>query len=89
MRLNLAIPGAAMGLAAWLGMLLVLATGGTMLTESLFRSAPVWSSRPGWWVWLLAALGIFMIELTIRHAPALFGLVRRARPLPAGLVEAA
>ena len=74
---------------------LAAATGGGVVEAGadLFRSSAVWQTRPGWWLWTLVALVLFMIDLTIRHAPRLLGLSRRsgsgpvlssARPARAG-----
>jgi hypothetical protein len=59
---------------------LAAATGGTVLAggENAFTSAPIWVARPGWWLWLLIALSLFTLDLTVRHAPGLVGLARRA-----------
>ncbi|MCC6312959.1 MAG: VWA domain-containing protein [Thermomicrobiales bacterium] len=55
------------------------ATGGSAYTpgEALFSAAPVWTSRDGWWFWAALALAVFMLDLTLRHAPRLLGFARR------------
>jgi len=51
----------------------------------VFSDERQWVTAPGWRVWTLIALLLFMIDLTIRHAPSLVGL-RRPRlerpPIP-------
>lgn len=60
-------------------------TGGELLLgdDPIFSDERQWVAQPGWRVWTLVALALFMLDLTIRHAPSLFGLrtiARRARP---------
>ena len=64
---------------------LAAATGGELLLgdEPIFSDERQWVTQPGWRVWTLVALALFMLDLTIRHAPSLFGLrtiARRVRP---------
>ncbi len=64
---------------------LAAATGGELLLgdQPIFSDERQWVAQPGWGVWTLVALALFMIDLTIRHAPSLFGLramARRVRP---------
>ncbi len=58
---------------------LAAATGGEVLLggDQIASGQRVWVAQPGWRIWTLAALILFMLDLTIRHAPALFGLRRR------------
>ena len=66
-------------------------TGGQLLLgdEPIFSDETQWVAQPGWRIWALVALVLFMLDLTIRHAPALFGLRRVARrPGPAIAVPA-
>ena len=64
---------------------LAASTGGEILLgdEPIFSDERQWVAVPGWRVWTVIALALFMLDLTIRHAPSLFGLrtmARRARP---------
>jgi hypothetical protein len=64
---------------------LAAATGGELLLgdQPIFSDERQWVAQPGWGVWTLVALALFMLDLTIRHAPSLFGLrvmTRRVRP---------
>lgn len=66
-------------------------TGGQLLLggDPIFSDETQWVAQPGWRIWALVALVLFMLDLTIRHAPALFGLRRVARrPGPAIAVPA-
>lgn len=63
---------------------LAAATGGQLLLgdEPVFRSETKWVARPAWQLWTVIAMLLLMADLTVRHAPNLFGLRRRqARPL--------
>ncbi|MCW5715126.1 MAG: VWA domain-containing protein [Bauldia sp.] len=63
---------------------LAAATGGELLLgdEPVFSSETRWVARPAWQLWTVIALVLLMADLTVRHAPNLFGLRRRrARPL--------
>jgi hypothetical protein len=61
---------------------LAAATGGELLlgNEPVFSTESEWVAAPGWRIWALVALLLFLLDLTIRHAPSLFGL-RKTRPL--------
>lgn len=66
-------------------------TGGELILgdEPIFSDETQWVAQPGWRIWAMVALILFMLDLTIRHAPALFGLRRVARrPGPAMAVPA-
>jgi hypothetical protein len=70
---------------------LAAATGGQVLIgdQAVFSDEMQWVAQPGWRIWALVALVLFMLDLAIRHAPALFGLRRVARrPVPAIAVPA-
>jgi len=60
------------------------ATGGKLLLGDapLFGNERVWVSQSGWRLWAILGLALFMVDLTIRHAPGLVGF-RRARGTPA------
>lgn len=60
------------------------ATGGQLLLgdEPVFNNETQWVAQPGWRIWTLVALVFFLADLTIRHAPNLFGLIRRRQPAP-------
>ena len=47
--------------------------------SELFGEALAWVARPGWRVWTVVALALFMLDLAIRHVPGAFGLRRSAR----------
>jgi uncharacterized protein YegL len=38
-----------------------------------------WTARPAWHIWLLLALGVFLLDLIIRYAPGVFRLGSRRR----------
>jgi hypothetical protein len=63
------------------------ATGGAIRPagQPLPAAGSIWVTRPGWRIWVLAALALLMIDLAVRHAPTLFRLRRNARG-PAGAV---
>jgi len=48
----------------------------------LFGNERVWVSQSGWRLWAILGLALFMVDLTIRHAPGLVGF-RRERGTPA------
>ncbi len=62
---------------------LAAATGGELLLgdEPVLSGARQWVALPGWRLWALIGLMLFVVDLTIRHAPNVFGLRRRARPV--------
>ncbi|MGD9738183.1 MAG: VWA domain-containing protein [Bauldia sp.] len=60
------------------------ATGGQLLLgdEPVFNNEMRWVAQPGWMIWALVALILFLADLTVRHAPNLFGLIRRRQRAP-------
>jgi hypothetical protein len=62
---------------------LAAATGGEVLLgdQPVFAAEMRWTAVPGWRIWALIALALFLGDLVIRHAPNLVGLQKRARPL--------
>jgi hypothetical protein len=62
---------------------LAAATGGQLLLgdEPVFGTEMRWVAVPGWRIWALIALLLFLTDLTVRHAPNLLGLRRRADAL--------
>ncbi len=70
---------------------LAAATGGEIRSIDAPLPAPgrVWTAQSGWRVWVLAALALLMVDLTVRHVPTLFRLRRhRQRPSAALAVPA-
>ncbi|MCC6734563.1 MAG: VWA domain-containing protein [Bauldia sp.] len=63
---------------------LAAATGGELLLgdEPVFTTETRWVAKPAWQLWTVIAILLVMADLTVRHAPNLFGLRRRrAKPL--------
>jgi hypothetical protein len=65
-------------------------SGGRLLSgeEPVFRNVMDWVAAPGWRLWAIAALVLFLTDLTIRYAPNLFGLRRRSSDSRAAPVAA-
>lgn len=66
-------------------------SGGRLLPadESVFNDAMQWDTAPGWRLWAVLALLLFLGDLTIRYAPTLFGLIKtRDRRLAAAAAAA-
>lgn len=58
---------------------LAAATGGQVLLgdEPVFNNDAKWVAVPGWRLWALLGLLLFLGDLTVRHSPNLFGLLKR------------
>ncbi len=70
---------------------LAAATGGALLLgdDPLFSDERQWVAKPGWRIWAVVALLLFMLDLAVRHAPSIFGLRKSARrPGPASAMPA-
>jgi len=60
--------------------LLAEGTGGRVLasTAAIFASPTGWIAVPGWWLWTLVALAIFLVGLLVRNTPRLMPRRRQA-----------
>jgi hypothetical protein len=61
---------------------LAAATGGHVLTaeDQVFaRGVQRWIAHPAWQVWIMIALGLFLIDLIIRYVPRPLGARRQGR----------
>ena len=58
------------------------ATGGKMLLgdNPVLGGKMEWATQREWRLWALAALVLFMLDLSIRHVPGVFGLSKGPRP---------